>query len=127
MPFETKTISQAKDHEPVSRGLGKAMREVKQMVPGESRLDVIGEELSPEEAVIESLSPQEDEEKTALAKIILKFVEPLVLSRRRPNPVADELSFNEKVAAMTLVELRRFFPKGFDPKTIDLREGNEEF
>ena len=34
MPFETVTISKGNQHQSVGKGLGQAMREVKQMVPG---------------------------------------------------------------------------------------------
>ena len=111
MPFETSTISQAKSHEPRSRALGKAMRELKKMVPGESKLAIIGQELpKAEEPQTEALSNDELAEKGAIA-----------------NLVADRLSFTAKVKAMTLLDLKRFIPDRLDARTIDVAKVSEEF
>ena len=128
MPFETSTISQAKSHEPRSRALGKAMRELKKMVPGESKLAIIGQELpKAEEPQTEALSNDELAEKGAIANLLLELVEPPMLSKKIPNLVADRLSFTAKVKAMTLLDLKRFIPDRLDARTIDVAKVSEEF
>jgi len=129
MPYEAKTISKPQNQEPASRGLGQAMREVKQMVPGESKLASVGgeKEILKQEEQLEVLSESETKDKAAIVALLLALVEPPLLSKKHPSPIADKVSFMEKVKGMTLPELRRFVPAGIEPQTIDASKASEDF
>ena len=128
MPYKINTISKPKDHEPLGRSLGEALREVKNMTPGSELLSVVGGKMqTPTPMTVDALSVDEAEEKAAIAKLILAVVEPPLLSRHNPNPLANKISFTDKVKAMSLPELRRFVPSGIDARTIDPNLASEDF
>lgn len=127
MPFETKIISDRKEHEPINRSLGKAMRELKQMVPGQATLATVEPVAEQDEPAIVLVTAEELKEKAAIINLLLTLIDPPVLSRKRPNPVTDKLSFAAKVKGMSLNELRRFMSEGINPLAIDPDKASEEF
>lgn len=124
MPFKAETISKGDQHQPINRGLGQAMRQVKQMVPGQSVIASTDGSADPVETImpVEVLTEEQIKQKAAIVSLLLKAVDPPMLSRRHPNPIADKISFMEKVKGMSLVELMRFVPAGMNVMELDLRE-----
>lgn len=85
-------------------------KELKNLAPGHTALGYVGEPPKVEtEDEGEKLTAKDKEYKKLLQALLLKYVEPPVISESKPNPARDKAALKKKVEHQTLGELRRFW------------------
>lgn len=93
-------------------------KELKELTPGKAVLGYVGVRKKAVEPQPEKLTAEDKETRKKIQALLIKYVEPPILSENKPNPAKDKVSFLKKVDRQTLGELRRFWGKKAIPEEL---------